>query len=255
ASQMVDEGVCSMDDADIGARVGLRWTRGPFELANEVGVAAALQKVERLVAMYPELRVPKRLRDQAARKQPFPFEFVRLAVEDGLAEITINRPDALNALNEDVVTQLARAFDVADGRADVRTIVLRGAGKAFVAGADIKYFVARIDEKDLDRIVRFTRAGQDLLRRIDSSKKRVIARLDGLSLGGGSELALAADIILATDKGSLGFPETGIGIYPGLGGTQRTTRRCGAALARYLVLTGENTDARTAARMGLVDEI
>jgi enoyl-CoA hydratase/3-hydroxyacyl-CoA dehydrogenase len=255
ASQMVDEGVCRPEDADIGARVGLRWALGPFELANRVGIPAAVRAVEKLAARYPDVEVPKRLREVAASGRPFEFERVRVQVEDGIAEVVIDRPDALNALNEEVVAQLARAFDAAEARADVRTIVLRGAGKAFVAGADIKFFVDRIEARDLDGIVRFTQFGQDLLRRIDASKKLVITRLDGLSLGGGSELALCADVILATEKGSLGFPETGIGIYPALGGTQRTTRRCGAALARYLVLTGESVDAATAQRMGLVDEV
>jgi enoyl-CoA hydratase/3-hydroxyacyl-CoA dehydrogenase len=255
ACQMVDEGVCRPEDADLGARVGLRWTLGPFELANRVGIPAAVRAVEALAARYPDVQVPKRLRAVAASGKPFEFERVRLQVQDGIAEITVDRPDALNALNVEVVAQLARAVDAAETRADVRTIVLRGAGKAFVAGADIKFFVDRIAAADLDGIVRFTQAGQDLLRRIDDSEKLVIVRLDGLSLGGGSELALCGDVILATDKGSLGFPETGIGIYPGLGGTQRTTRRCDAALARYLVLTGESADAATAHRMGLVDEI
>ena len=255
ASQMVDEGVCTMEDADIGARVGLRWARGPFEIANRVGIVEAARKVEALCAKYTELKMPKRLRDQAASGKPFEFTVVRSEVQDGLAELTINRPDALNALNESVVAQLAQAFDAADANPAVRTIVLRGAGKAFVAGADIKYFVKRIEEKDLGRIEKFTRFGQQLLQRIDQSKKLVIVRLDGLSLGGGSELALCGDVILATEKGSLGFPETGIGIYPGLGGTQRTARRCGAALARYFVLTGETADAPTALAAGLVDEI
>jgi len=255
ASQMVDEGVCTMEDADIGARVGLRWARGPFEIANRVGIVEAARKVEALCAKYTELKMPKRLRDQAATGKPFEFTVVRSEVQDGLAELTINRPDALNALNESVVAQLAQAFDAADANPAVRTIVLRGAGKAFVAGADIKYFVKRIEEKDLGRIEKFTRLGQQLLQRIDQSKKLVIVRLDGLSLGGGSELALCGDVILATEKGSLGFPETGIGIYPGLGGTQRTARRCGTALARYFVLTGETADAPTALAAGLVDEI
>lgn len=255
ASQMVEEGVCNLEDADIGARVGLRWASGPFELANRVGVATARRQAEALAGRWPGMRPPELLRRQAESGAPFRFEFVRLAVEDGLAEITLNRPDAMNALNEEVVDQLERAFDAADVRTDLRTIVLRGAGKAFVAGADVKFFVRRIEEKDLDRIQRFTERGQALLRRIDTSRKLVITRLDGLSLGGGSELALCGDFIVATDKGSLGFPETGIGIYPGLGGTQRTTRRCGAALARWLVLTGETADGATAHRMGLVDEV
>jgi enoyl-CoA hydratase/3-hydroxyacyl-CoA dehydrogenase len=255
ASQMVEEGVCSLEDADIGARVGLRWAMGPFELANRVGVREALRKVEALAARWPDLEVPALLRRQAETGAPFAFQFVRLAIEDGLAEITLDRPDAMNALNEEVVAQLARAFDAADARADVRTIVLRGSGKAFVAGADIKWFVKRIEAKEFQRIHAFTALGQDLLRRIDGSRKHVITRLDGLSLGGGSELALCGDTIVATDKGSFGFPETGIGIYPGLGGTQRTTRRIGAALARWMILTGDGVDAATALRMGLVDEV
>jgi enoyl-CoA hydratase/3-hydroxyacyl-CoA dehydrogenase len=254
ASQMVDEGVCSIEDADIGARVGLRWALGPFEMANRVGVQAALAKTEPVAARW-NLPVPELLRRQASSRTPFRFEVVKLAVQDGMAEITLNRPDAMNALNEDVVEQLSKAFDSAVSRSDVRTIVLRGSGKAFVAGADIKLFVKRMEAQDYDRIQNFTQQGQDLLRRIDTSSKHVIVRLDGLSLGGGSELALCGDTIVATEKGSIGFPETGIGIYPGLGGTQRTTRRCGAALARYLVLTGESVDAATAHRMGLVDEV
>ena len=255
AAQLVEQGVCSLEDADIGARVGLRWTRGPFEMANRVGMPAAAAAVAALVSQWPGLQVPELLRRQAASGVPFCFEYARLTVADGLAEITLNRPDAMNALDEEVVAQLARVFDAAESRADVRTIVLRGAGKAFVAGADVKFFVKRMEEGDLDRIQRFTSAGQALLRRIDTSPKHVVVRLDGLSLGGGSELALCGDTIVATDKASLGFPETGIGIYPGLGGTQRATRRCGAALARWLILSGETVDAATAHRMGLVDEV
>lgn len=181
---------------------------------------------------------------------------IDVARHETTAILTVNRPEAMNALDvehmqaiHDRLTELA-ADDA------VKAIVVTGAGeKAFVAGADIKYFVQRIDEKDLGRIEKFTQFGQDLLKRIDQSKKLVIVRLDGLSLGGGSELALCGDVILATGKGSLGFPETGIGIYPGLGGTQRAARRCGTALARYFVLTGETADAQTALATGLVDEI
>jgi enoyl-CoA hydratase/3-hydroxyacyl-CoA dehydrogenase len=154
-----------------------------------------------------------------------------------------------------VVAQLESAFDRAAARDDVHTIVLRGAGTAFVAGADIKFFVKSLDAGDLAGIRGFTERAQDLFRRIDECDKLVICRLDGLSLGGGSELALCADVILATDKGSMGFPETGIGIYPGLGGTQRTTRRIGVPFTRWLVLTGQIVDASTAAAIGLVDEI
>ena len=255
AAQLVDEGVASIEDTDIGARVGLRWALGPFELMNRAGMRTAHALVGELLGRYESLKMPRRLAQQAEANVPFEFELVRCRVEDGLAEITLNRPDAMNALNEALVEQLARAFDAVDARDDVRTIVLRGAGKAFVAGADIRFFVKNIESGDFARIRKFTQSGQELFRRIDQSNKHVIVRLDGLSLGGGSELALCADTIVATDKGSLGFPETGIGIYPGLGGTQRTQRRCGVGLARYLVLTGQIVGAERAKAMGLVDEL
>jgi len=253
AAALVEEGVSSIEDTDIGARVGLRWSLGPFELANRVGLAEATTMARELADRWDHLTVPGLLEERGDR--PFEFRLVRLDVREGIAEITINRPDALNALNESVVDQLARAFDEADGRDDVSTIVLRGAGKAFVAGADIRYFIKNIEAGRVDDIRRFTQGAQDLFGRIDASDKLVICRLDGLSLGGGSELALCADVILASDKGSLGFPETGIGIYPGLGGTQRTSRRVGVPLTRWLVLTGTPVDARTAAAIGLVDEL
>lgn len=255
AAALVEEGVASKEDVDIGARVGLRWAEGPFELMNRAGTKEAARLAEDVAKRWPGLRVASLLTKQAASGAPFEFELVRLTVEDGLAEITMNRPDALNALNAAVVAQLEARFAEAESRADVKTIVLRGAGKAFVAGADVKFFVKRMDAGDVAAIRAFTARSQALFRRIDESAKFVICRLDGLSLGGGSELVLSADFIVATEKGSLGFPETGIGIYPGLGGTQRTSRRVGVPLTRWLVLTGTPVDARIAHAIGLVDEI
>ncbi len=252
AASLVDEGVGTMEDVDIGARVGLRWADGPFALANRVGVDAAAAMAREVVKPFG-LQVPASLASR--RGAPFPLRLVKLAVADSLAEITMNRPDALNALDDVVVEQLREAFDAADGRADVRTIVLRGAGKAFVAGADVKSFVRRMDAGRIDEIRAFTEKAAALFRRIDESAKLVICRLDGLSLGGGSELALCADVILATEKGTLGFPETGLGIYPGLGGTQRTSRRVGVGLTRWLVLTGTIVGANEAQAIGLVDEV
>jgi enoyl-CoA hydratase/3-hydroxyacyl-CoA dehydrogenase len=255
SASLVAEGVASKEDVDIGARVGLRWAEGPFELMNRAGVKEALRLAEDAARPWKGMEVPSLLRDQAQRKGPFEFEVVRLSVDDGIAEITLNRPDAMNALNETVIDQLAQRFDEAERQAGVSTIVLRGSGKAFVAGADIKFFVKRLEKGDVASIRSFTERAQHLYRRIDESEKLVICRLDGLSLGGGTELALCTDVILATEKGSMGFPETGIGIYPGLGGTQRTTRRIGIPLTRWLVLTGTTVDARTAHTIGLVDEI
>ncbi len=252
AASLVDEGVGSIEDVDLGARVGLRWARGPFELANRTGMDEARAMAREVVAPFG-LPLPRLLAGRG--DAPFVLRLVKLEVADGIAEIVMNRPDALNALDDAVVAQLEQAFDEAESRTDVRTIVLRGSGKAFVAGADVKSFVRRLDAGKLDEIRRFTERAQALFRRIDGSAKLVIVRLDGLSLGGGSELALCGDVILATEKGTMGFPETGLGIYPGLGGTQRSARRAGVPLARWLVLTGTTIGAREAHAMGLVDEV
>jgi enoyl-CoA hydratase/3-hydroxyacyl-CoA dehydrogenase len=252
AAALVGEGVGSVEDTDIGARVGLRWPRGPFEMINRVGVAEATTLVRGLAGRW-DLDVPQLLQDRVDAGSPFAFQLVRRETRDGVATLTINRPDAMNALNETVVSQLHAAFRGAAEDPAVRGIVIAGAGKAFIAGADIRFFVRNLDSGDIDRIVAFTEAGHALLNDIDRCPKPVVARLHGLALGGGLELALACDRIIGTAKASVAFPETGIGIYPGLGGTQRTPRRTGAPLAKWLIYTGEMLGARNAAEIGLID--
>jgi enoyl-CoA hydratase / 3-hydroxyacyl-CoA dehydrogenase len=250
-----DEKVCTLEDCDLGARVGLRWPKGPFEAMNDMGTRRALAAVQKLVRRHPDLKVPATLADVGDKGGRFEIRLVTKRVAGGVGTISFNRPDAMNALNEAVVAQLAAAFDDLEGDPSVKGIVIEGRGKAFVAGADTRFFVEQIEAKSVPRIVSFAAEGQRLFQRIDASKKPVVCKLHGLSLGGGSELALACDWIVASQRGSLGFPETGIGIYPGLGGTQRSARRVGVPLARWLVLTGEVVDARTAQALGIVDDV
>ncbi|MFH1230910.1 MAG: 3-hydroxyacyl-CoA dehydrogenase NAD-binding domain-containing protein [Planctomycetota bacterium] len=250
AAQLVDEGIATIEDIDRGAKIGLRWALGPFEMMNKIGMDNIQKMVKNLCDKY-KLIVPKVLIKQS--NNPWVFKLVDLNIKNNIATITINRPEALNALNEEVVKQLSEAFQKAESDSNVKTIIIEGKGKAFVAGADISFFVKKIDEKKLNDIVEFTRKGQELLMRIDKSPKLVIAKLDGLALGGGAELALACDIVLMTERASIGFPETGIGIYPGLGGTQRLPRLIGKALAKYLIFTGEIINAKQANEMGFAE--
>ncbi len=268
AAQLVSEGVGTIEDVDIGARVGLRWARGPFEMMNRVGVAEAMRHSGLIETKY-SLPTPVVLRDQSAASLPFPIRVVKLEVvpmsdsgnrdisdgQSAVANITVNRPDALNALNPEVARQLSVALESAIADPKVKGIVLSGAGKAFIAGADLAFFVRNIGAGKFDEIAQFARDGHAILQRIESCPKPVIAKMDGLALGGGLELALACDAIVCTEKASMAFPETGIGIYPGLGGTQRPSRRIGLALTRWLVDTGQMVDAPTALRMGLVDAV
>jgi enoyl-CoA hydratase/3-hydroxyacyl-CoA dehydrogenase len=250
-----DEKVCTLEDCDLGARAGLRWPQGPFEAMNEMGTRRVLGLVEALAERYDDVEVPAALKAHGDEDRPFDLRWVATRVEDGVGYVTFNRPDAMNALNEAVVEQLAAGFDALAADDAVKGIVVEGRGKAFVAGADTKFFVDRIEADDVARVVKFAADGQDVFARIDRCAKPVVCKLDGLSLGGGSELALACDWVVATARGTIGFPETGIGIYPGLGGTQRTARRAGIALARWLVLGGDMVDAKRAQALGLVDDV
>ncbi|MEC7436841.1 MAG: enoyl-CoA hydratase/isomerase family protein, partial [Candidatus Thermoplasmatota archaeon] len=137
----------------------------------------------------------------------------------------------------------------------IHTIVLEGAGKAFVAGADVKFFVDRLDENAFPKIYEFTAEGHNVLAKIENSPKTTIALTTGLALGGGLELALSCDYRIGTRRTQFRFPETSIGIYPGLGGTQRTTRICGVNAARWAILAGNWIGPKQAEDLGLITHL
>jgi enoyl-CoA hydratase/3-hydroxyacyl-CoA dehydrogenase len=261
AAQIVEEGVCSMEDVDRGAKVGLRWARGPFEMMNRVGV----QEAQRMAQAYADLsaetdedrswKVPAFFTERANSGASWMFSYVDMAIEGGVATLTINRPEAMNALNETVVGQLNEALDLANANEAVHTIVLDGAGKAFVAGADVKFFVDKIRADSIPDIVTFTADGHTMLNKLESSSKTTVALTTGLALGGGLELALACDYRIGTRRTQFRFPETSIGIYPGLGGTQRPARICGIPAARWSVLAGNFMDAQTGYDLGLLTHL
>jgi enoyl-CoA hydratase / 3-hydroxyacyl-CoA dehydrogenase len=255
AASLVDEGVATIEDTDRGAKIGLRWIMGPFEIMNKIGVDRTYAAVLSITEKYADFKMPQILARQKEVGKPFDFRFVDLEIKDHIATITLNRPEAMNALNETVVSQLDERFSEAEGNPNIKAIVFQGAGKAFVAGADIRYFVKKIKADCVQDIIDFTRKGHELFLRIENSAKPTIAILDGLSMGGGSELALACHAIIATPGGSMGFPETGIGIYPGLGGMLRTARMVGPELAKYYVLTGTTISAQDAHKLGIITEL
>ncbi|MBN1277239.1 MAG: enoyl-CoA hydratase/isomerase family protein, partial [Deltaproteobacteria bacterium] len=173
-----------------------------------------------------------------------------------VGRVTISRPKALNALNDIVVKQLDKAFQEAESDPETNAIILEATGgKAFVAGADIGFFINCIKEDRLDDNLAFTSYGQEVLNRIDNCRKLVVAKMEGMALGGGLELALSADVMVSTPKPIMGFPETSIGIYPGLGGTQRSSRAVGKELAKYLLFTCRLVSAEEAFAIGLVDYV
>lgn len=177
------------------------------------------------------------------------YDFVTFTVADRIATITVNRPDKLNALNDATIGELGRAIDEAISREDVGGVLLTGAGRAFVAGADISELQG---QTPLDARHR-ARAGQIAFRKFETSPKPTIAVINGFALGGGCELAMACHLRIASEKAKLGQPEAKLGIVPGFGGTQRLPRLVGRGAALRLLLTGEMIDAAEAHRLGLVD--
>jgi enoyl-CoA hydratase len=177
---------------------------------------------------------------------------IDVARDGAVAVITIDRRDALNALNVETLTELRdRLRDVSTDE-DVRVVVLTGAGeKAFVAGADIKY----MSGLDAEQAKGWGALGHDAARLLETMPKPTIAAINGFALGGGCELALACDIRYASSRAKLGQPEINLGIVPGWGGTQRLARVCGIGVAKELIFTGRTVDAEEALRIGLVNAV
>ena len=173
-------------------------------------------------------------------------------VTDGVALITLNRPKALNAINQVMIRELHQVLDQAEEDQTVRVLILTGAGeKAFAAGADITEF-QHIGPLEA---LRSSQAFQALFNRIEHLKKPVFAAVNGYALGAGCELALACDIIFASDQARFGQPEINLGFIPGGGGTQRLARLLGRPWAKQLIYTGEMIDAQEASRIGLVNKV
>ena len=172
-------------------------------------------------------------------------------IKDHIALITLNRPDALNALNLDLLKELDDVISSAENDEEVYVLVITGAGRSFVAGADITQM------KDLSPAgaKAFGEYGNSVFSKIEAVSKPVIAAVNGFALGGGCELAMACDIRIAGTKAKFGQPEVSLGVTPGFGGTQRLPRIAGLAKAKELIYTGQTIGADDALRIGLVNQV
>ncbi len=180
------------------------------------------------------------------------YQTLLFELRDGIAFITINRPDKLNALNDQVIEDLAEAAERVATEDEIKGVILTGAGqKAFVAGADIADLAQQGPFDGKARALR----GQTMLRRFETCGKPVLAAINGYALGGGCELAMACHLRIASETARFGQPEVKLGIAPGYGGTQRLPRLVGKGRALYLILTGEMIDAQEAYRIGLVNKV
>ncbi len=177
--------------------------------------------------------------------------FVILEKRDRVAVIRINRPDKLNALSPEVLDELEDAVREVSEDGEILSAIITGTGKAFVAGADIGYIMTLDEDGGYNMALK----GQRIFSSIENSPKVFIAAVNGYALGGGCELALSCDFIIASENAIFGQPEVNLGIMPGWGATQRLVRKVGMNWAKYLILTGERIDAKTAYQIGLVQKV
>jgi enoyl-CoA hydratase len=179
------------------------------------------------------------------------YKTIKIDYADSIATLTFNRPDALNAINQDMLDETRSAIDEINKNIDIKVLVLTGAGRAFIAGADIKTLqgFGPLEAK------KFSECGQSLFAEIESMNIPVIACVNGFALGGGCEIAMSCDFIYASDKARFGQPEINLGIIPGFGGTQRLSRLAGKGRAKELCMTGKNITAEEACKIGLVTRV
>ena len=180
------------------------------------------------------------------------MKYIQVEPQEDVAIIRINRPEALNAMNTDVISELSRAIDIVGVDDGIKVVIITGAGdRSFCAGADISYMV------DIDPMTaeRYASSAQSVLNKIEKLEKPVIAAVNGFALGGGCELAMVCDLRIASSNAKMGQPEVTIGIPPGWGGTQRLMRIVGPAKAKELVFTGKMITADEAFQIGLVNKI
>jgi enoyl-CoA hydratase len=180
------------------------------------------------------------------------YNTVLTSLENNIFTITINRPDKMNALNQEVMNDIKNVMDEVYNNAEIRSVIITGAGsKAFVAGADISEFSGLSQQQGMA----LAKKGQDIFFKVENCPKPVIAAVNGFALGGGCELAMACHMRVASENAKFGQPEVNLGLIPGYGGTQRLTMLIGKGRAIELLTTGNMIDAETALQLGLVNYV
>lgn len=252
-NEVLSSGIVSLADLELGAAIGLV-IRPPFAFMNEVGLNAALDRVRSYREIESSFPIGDALVRQAASGEPWDIPHVLRRDHDGIAVLTIRRPQVLNALNQDVFDQIGRHFDDLATDASVRGVVLTGFGrKAFVSGADVS-MLARI--RSAEEGERTSLGSHAVLDRIESFEKPVVCAYNGLAFGGGNELGMACHARIAR-KGIAPLaaqPEPNLGIIPGAGATQRLPRWIGLANAWPLLRTGRPISGAEALELGLIRE-
>lgn len=268
AAKLIETGATNKEAIDTAVLLGLNYPRGLLRMADSTGLDKIVAELNRLENTYKEERYKcsSVLTDLVAQGKlgrktgegfysygPGEYEFVKLDVnqETKVARLILNRPYRANALNFDFITEIDKALDEVEGQADVRCIVITGAGANFCSGADVSAFASG----QMNNVLNFSNAGHNVFTRIETYSKPVIAAINGPAIGGGLELALACDIRIMNQRAQLRLPELNLGLTPGWGGIQRLSRLIGGTRAKEMVLLAEPVMADKALEWGLVNYI
>ncbi len=269
AAYLLREGIASRDDIDKAMKLGLGWPKGVFEFADEFGIDAIVETLEKLKKetgwdeYEPDPLLKQMVQEgKLGRKAGKGFyeyaaveerqkENLIVRLEPPIAWIVLNRPKKLNALSPKLLKELGEALDELEEDEKIRVVIITGAGRAFSAGADVTGFMGISPFK----AAIYSRKFQELLFKIEYYTKPVIMAINGFCLGGGLELAMAGDFRIASEMAMLGQPEINLGFIPGAGGTQRLPRLVGISRAKELIYTGDMIPAQEAAKIGLVDRV
>lgn len=243
AMQLQDQGVISPEDLHRGMALGTKWELMPYELINQLGAKRSLGLVEAYAKTNPAFAVPETLKALAANEGKIPLDYVQTRTEGSTRYVTINKPQRQNALDQAMLANIRKAFQAAEADPAVKTIVFEsGGGAQFVSGADIfalkDQFKGMNPVQQLSVFRKLILQGKQLYDEIAGSSKVTVAKVDGQALGGGAELALACDYVVASEKASFGTPEVLYGIYPAWGGTERLPQKVGKTMARFMILEG-----------------
>jgi len=267
-AKMVENGFMSKEEVDLSCTLGLGFPRGIFRLADSIGLDKVVLEVKRLHEMHKEARyevspwleglvgegkLGRKTGEGIYTYGPGEYELIKYKVdpESRVATITINRPNRANSLNLDCYTEIGKALDDFEADEGARCLVITGAGKVFCAGADVSMF----GSGDTRLMVTVLPPIQNLLNRLETMGKPVVAAINGACMGGGLELAVACDMRIASSKAVMGFAEANLGLFPGTGGTQRVTRLIGLARAKEMVLTGQSITPAKALEWGLINGV